>query len=205
MAKDVLRLGCGAGFSSDRLEPAIDLARDGRLDYLVFETIGERTLAFGHRDRKARPEARLQSAARGPNARRARPLPRQRHAHRHQHGRRQRRGGRRGDRRHRPRTGSRWPQGRMRRGRRRHPPDDARHGAVRSRQPHHCRGRQAGGRRQRLSRHRRDPAGARDRCRRGDHRPRRRSVAVPVAARAPFRLGARRLGSCSGAARWSAT
>ena len=51
----MLRLGCGAGFSSDRLEPAIDLARDGRLDYLVFETIGERTLAFGHRDRKLDP------------------------------------------------------------------------------------------------------------------------------------------------------
>ena len=51
----MLRLGCGAGFSSDRLEPAIDLARDGKLDYLVFETIGERTLAFGHRDRKLDP------------------------------------------------------------------------------------------------------------------------------------------------------
>ena len=55
-SKDILRLGCGAGFSSDRLEPAIDLARDGRLDYLVFETIGERTLAFGHRDRKLDPK-----------------------------------------------------------------------------------------------------------------------------------------------------
>jgi hypothetical protein len=52
----MLRIGCGAGFSSDRLEPAIDLARDGRLDYLVFETIGERTLAFGHRDRKLDPK-----------------------------------------------------------------------------------------------------------------------------------------------------
>ena len=52
----MLRLGCGAGFSSDRLEPAIDLAKKGRLDYLVFETIGERTLAFGHRDRKLDPK-----------------------------------------------------------------------------------------------------------------------------------------------------
>jgi Acyclic terpene utilisation family protein AtuA len=51
----MLRLGCGSGFSSDRLEPAIDLAREGQLDYLVFETIGERTLAFGHRDRKLDP------------------------------------------------------------------------------------------------------------------------------------------------------
>jgi hypothetical protein len=52
----MLRLGCGSGFSSDRLEPAIDLADKGRLDYLVFETIGERTLAFGHRDRKLDPK-----------------------------------------------------------------------------------------------------------------------------------------------------
>jgi len=51
----MLRMGCGAGFSSDRLGPAIDLARDGDLDWLVFETIGERTLAFGHRDRQADP------------------------------------------------------------------------------------------------------------------------------------------------------
>ncbi len=52
----MLRLGCGAGFSSDRLEPAIDLAEKGKLDFLVFETIGERTLAFGHRDRKLDPK-----------------------------------------------------------------------------------------------------------------------------------------------------
>ena len=51
----MLRLGCGAGFSSDRLEPAVDLARKGGLDFLVFETIGERTLAFGHRDKKLDP------------------------------------------------------------------------------------------------------------------------------------------------------
>ena len=52
----MIRIGCGAGFSSDRLEPAVDLARDGNLDVLIFETIGERTLAFGHRDRVANPE-----------------------------------------------------------------------------------------------------------------------------------------------------
>ena len=50
-----MRIGCGAGFSSDRLEPAVDLAERGKLDYLVFECVGERTLAFGHRDRKLDP------------------------------------------------------------------------------------------------------------------------------------------------------
>ena len=51
-----MRMGSGAGFSSDRLGPAIDLAEKAALDWLVFETIGERTLAFGHRDRSLNPE-----------------------------------------------------------------------------------------------------------------------------------------------------
>ena len=51
-----MRMGSGAGFSSDRLGPAVDLAQKGSLDWLVFETIGERTLAFGHRDRLLNPE-----------------------------------------------------------------------------------------------------------------------------------------------------
>lgn len=52
---ETIRLGCGAGFSSDRLGPAVDLAQRGALDYLVFECIGERTMAFGHRDRMLDP------------------------------------------------------------------------------------------------------------------------------------------------------
>lgn len=51
----MMRMGSGAGFSSDRLSPAIDLAQKAALDWLVFETIGERTLAFGHRDRSLNP------------------------------------------------------------------------------------------------------------------------------------------------------
>ena len=51
MSKDVLRLRTGAGFSSDRLDPALDLVLRGELDFIVFECVGERTLAFGHRDR----------------------------------------------------------------------------------------------------------------------------------------------------------
>jgi hypothetical protein len=54
---DVLRIGTGAGFSADRLDPALDLVARGRLDVIVFECIGERTLAFGHRDRAAAPDA----------------------------------------------------------------------------------------------------------------------------------------------------
>ncbi|HEX2478129.1 MAG TPA: acyclic terpene utilization AtuA family protein, partial [Geminicoccaceae bacterium] len=54
--RDHFRLGTGAGFSADRLDPAVDLVAKGRLDAIVFECIGERTLAFGHRDRMADPQ-----------------------------------------------------------------------------------------------------------------------------------------------------
>ena len=51
-----LRIGTGAGFSADRLDPAVDLVARGALDYIVFECLGERTLAFAHRDRLRDPE-----------------------------------------------------------------------------------------------------------------------------------------------------
>jgi hypothetical protein len=50
-----VRIGTGAGFSSDRLDPALKLIEEGNLDYIIFECVGERTLAFGHRDRMADP------------------------------------------------------------------------------------------------------------------------------------------------------
>ena len=53
--KESYRIGTGAGFSSDRLDPAIDLVKRGQLNTIIFECVGERTLAFGHRDRAANP------------------------------------------------------------------------------------------------------------------------------------------------------
>jgi hypothetical protein len=41
-----IRLGAGAGFSGDRIEPAVELASKGDLDYLVFECLAERTIAL---------------------------------------------------------------------------------------------------------------------------------------------------------------
>src|SRR4051812_47995068 len=52
---DIFRIGTGAGFAADRLDPAVDLARHGMLDVMVLECLGERTVAFGHRDRMADP------------------------------------------------------------------------------------------------------------------------------------------------------
>lgn len=45
---NTVRLGAGAGFAGDRIDPAEDLARRGNLDYLIFECLGERTVASGH-------------------------------------------------------------------------------------------------------------------------------------------------------------
>ncbi len=41
-----LRIGAGAGFSGDRLEPAVILAEQGDLDYLALECLAERTIAL---------------------------------------------------------------------------------------------------------------------------------------------------------------
>jgi len=47
--KDKIRIGCGAGFSGDRLEPAIILAEKGELNYLVLECLAERTIALAQK------------------------------------------------------------------------------------------------------------------------------------------------------------
>lgn len=52
-SRDTVRIGTGAGFSADRLDAAVDLAERGALDVMVLECLGERTVAFAHRDRMA--------------------------------------------------------------------------------------------------------------------------------------------------------
>ena len=54
---NTLRIGAGAGYSGDRLEPAVELARDGQLDYLIFECLAERTIALAQQARLADPGA----------------------------------------------------------------------------------------------------------------------------------------------------
>ena len=52
-----VRIGCGAGYSGDRIEPAVELATHGALDYLVFECLAERTIALAQQAREADPNA----------------------------------------------------------------------------------------------------------------------------------------------------
>ena len=54
-AVKTIRIGGGAGFSGDRIEPAVALARDGALDYLVFECLAERTIALAQQAKARDP------------------------------------------------------------------------------------------------------------------------------------------------------
>lgn len=49
---NIVRIGCGAGFSGDRLGPSVILVEQGNLDYLVLECLAERTIALAQK-RKA--------------------------------------------------------------------------------------------------------------------------------------------------------
>lgn len=40
-----IRIGAGAGYGGDRIEPAVELVEKGNIDYLVFECLAERTIA----------------------------------------------------------------------------------------------------------------------------------------------------------------
>ncbi|MBK1622162.1 acyclic terpene utilization AtuA family protein [Afifella marina] len=50
-----IRIGAGAGYSGDRIEPALELAQKGKIDYLVFECLAERTIAIAQKAKLADP------------------------------------------------------------------------------------------------------------------------------------------------------
>ncbi|MBC2839209.1 acyclic terpene utilization AtuA family protein [Robiginitalea sp. SC105] len=54
---DSLRIGSGAGYAGDRLEPALELMERGRLDFIGFECLAERTIALAQRERDRDPKA----------------------------------------------------------------------------------------------------------------------------------------------------
>ncbi len=56
MSERKIRLGGGAGYSGDRIEPAVDLAKRGQLDYLIFECLAERTIALAQKRRLQDPD-----------------------------------------------------------------------------------------------------------------------------------------------------
>ena len=59
MVSSVVHIGCGAGFSGDRVDAAIPvvatLAKKEGPKYLIFETLAERTLALAQKHRRKDP------------------------------------------------------------------------------------------------------------------------------------------------------
>lgn len=51
-----IRIGCGAGYAGDRIEPALELAEQGNIRYLVFECLAERTIALAQQARRRNPD-----------------------------------------------------------------------------------------------------------------------------------------------------
>jgi hypothetical protein len=54
--KEKIRIGSGAGFAGDRLEPAVILAEKGELDYLILECLAERTIALANQRKLQNPD-----------------------------------------------------------------------------------------------------------------------------------------------------
>jgi len=52
-----IRIGSGAGYSGDRIEPAVELAEKGGIQYLGFECLAERTIALAQQEKAKNPEA----------------------------------------------------------------------------------------------------------------------------------------------------
>lgn len=52
-----IRIGAGAGYSGDRIEPAVELAEKGKLNYLVYECLAERTIALAQQAKMKDPKA----------------------------------------------------------------------------------------------------------------------------------------------------
>ena len=55
-----IRIGSGAGYAGDRLEPSLELIEKGRLDYISYECLAERTIAIGQ-------QAKLKDPTKGYN------------------------------------------------------------------------------------------------------------------------------------------
>ncbi|MBB6215020.1 hypothetical protein HNQ80_001109 [Anaerosolibacter carboniphilus] len=51
-----IRIGSGAGYAGDRLEPALELMEKGNLDYIMFECLAERTIAIAQEQKLKNPD-----------------------------------------------------------------------------------------------------------------------------------------------------
>lgn len=51
-----IRIASGAGYAGDRIEPAIDVMKNGDINYIIFECLAERTIAIAQQEKLKNPE-----------------------------------------------------------------------------------------------------------------------------------------------------
>ncbi len=51
-----IRIGSGAGYSGDRIEPAVAVMEQGNIDYIIFECLAERTIALAQQQKVQHPD-----------------------------------------------------------------------------------------------------------------------------------------------------
>jgi len=51
-----IRIGAGAGFSNDRIDPAVEVAEKGNVRYIIFECLAERTIAIAQLEKNKDPQ-----------------------------------------------------------------------------------------------------------------------------------------------------
>ena len=57
MKLNSIRIGAGAGYSGDRIEPAVELLEKGNIQFLVFECLAERTIALAQQRKAKDPKS----------------------------------------------------------------------------------------------------------------------------------------------------
>ena len=51
-----IRIGSGAGYGGDRIEPAVAVMEKGDIQYIIFECLAERTIALAQQQKARHPE-----------------------------------------------------------------------------------------------------------------------------------------------------
>src|SRR5438270_13824399 len=51
-----IRIGSGAGYSGDRIEPAVAVMEKGAIQYIIFECLAARTIALAQQHKARHPE-----------------------------------------------------------------------------------------------------------------------------------------------------
>jgi hypothetical protein len=51
-----VRIGTGAGCGNDRIEPAMEIVKNGEVDYIIFECLSERTISIAQMDKISNPK-----------------------------------------------------------------------------------------------------------------------------------------------------